>query len=399
MVNTPAREPSRRPRIVLAVTSAVSLILMKGLPAAFSDAGWEVHVVCAPQAGGVIPETVGDVTVHGVPMMRAPSPRQDIRSCRAWVKLLRRLRPEVVFAGTPKAGLLGISTAWLVRVPTRVYHMRGLRLETTTGIARVLFWVLERVTIALATSVVCVSPSLRQRALQLRLGSPRKFVVLGAGSSNGVDTERFHPAREQESGDARFAFGLDSDAPVIGFVGRFHADKGIDVLLRASALLRDRGVPHQLLLVGGADDQTTAAAITRRSASSGVRCVVPGHLADTAAAYQAMDVFCLPSLREGFPNVVLEASASGLPTVTTDATGCVDAVADGVTGYRVAVGDAEALAEGLSQLLQDPDRRRSFGRAARTFVCRSFERSQVQRELVTYFEPHLPRPHVVQNGD
>src|SRR5699024_11134713 len=128
-----------------------------------------------------------------IAMEREPSPQADLRALRSWIVLLKELSPDIVFVGTPKAGLLGIMAAWLSKVPRRVYHLRGLRLESASGLARTVYWLLEKLAFLVSTEAIAVSPSLRQRVIDLKLVRSGKIVVLEQGSSNGVDITHFDP--------------------------------------------------------------------------------------------------------------------------------------------------------------------------------------------------------------
>lgn len=370
-----ADRPDRpdRPVIVLGVTVDLSLRLMAGFPAYLVSRGWEVHVVCSPSAALDALAEVDGVTVHPLPMRRDPAPFADLRSLVAWIRLLRRVRPDVVSTGTPKAGLLGMLAARLTRVPSRVYLLRGLRLETATGLGRRILTLLERLSISSAQVTIAVSRSLAARAVELRLGRPERFVVLGDGSSNGVDVEAIERL-SQDAGERsalRAQLGLD-DRPVVGFVGRLTEDKGVAVLGDALRQLRSRGTDVQLLLVGaaesGGEDPLGAA---------GATVVRTGFVTDPERYYAAMDLLCLPTFREGFPNVVLEAAAAGIPTVTTDATGAVDSVVDGETGLVVPVRDATALADAIGRLSAEPELRARLGAAARVRARERFARPVV----------------------
>lgn len=364
---------SRRPTIVLGVTVDLSLRLMSGFPAYLTEKGWDVHVICSPGPRLDALAATG-ITVHPLPMHRDPAPLADLRSLIAWVRVLRRIRPDVVSVGTPKAGLLGSVAAKVVRVPGRVYLLRGLRLETTTGLARQVLAVLERVSISSARRTVAVSRSLVARAVQLRLGGPDRFVVLGDGSSNGVDVDAIErvSADEDQRAALRGQLALDGERPVVGFVGRLTEDKGVAVLAEALRLLQHRRVAVQLLLVGAAETEDGPALDV-----PGIPVARTGFVPNPERYYSLMDVLCLPTFREGFPNVVLEAAAGGVPTVTTDATGAVDSVVDGETGLVVPVRDAVALADALARLVADAELRRRFGAAARERARARFDRSLV----------------------
>lgn len=373
------------PSIVLGVTADTSLMLMRGFPEFLRDAGWNVHVVSSPGPLLDALNKVEGVHAHGLAMARQPSPFSDLRALFAWVRVLRDTRPTVTSVGTPKAGLLGGLAAVLVRIPRRVYLLRGLRLETATGAQRIVLTALERLAMRCATDIVAVSESLRQRAIELRLVAPDRIQVLGSGSSNGVDlvvADSIDPGRVTE---LRKQLGIGDGAPVIGFVGRLTKDKGIDVLAAATRLLVERGVAHRLLVVGSVDDSQSGDLLATLR-ETGSHPIEAGHVTDPRPYYRLMNLLCLPTLREGFPNVVLEAAAAGIPTVTTDATGARDSVIDGVTGLISRAGDASSLADRLAELLTaTPAQRRKMGEMARERAEAEFARPLVWANM----EAHL----------
>jgi len=363
-------------RVLIGVTSDLSLSLMRGLPQYLASRGWDVHVVSSPGPGLDALRGEQGLTVHALRMAREPSPLADARALLSWISLLRRVRPDAISVGTPKAGLLGGLAARWTRVPWRIYHLRGLRLETTTGVRRSILAILERTAMASSNMVISVSASLRQRVVDLGLVDGSRIRVLGHGSSNGVELPARPPSTEERAA-ARQRLGLEPQPPVVGFVGRLTPDKGLDVLAAARALLAERGVDHQLLIVGGVDEQADPA-ILDALRSVGRPPIETGQVPDARSFYAAMDLLCLPTLREGFPNVVLEAAAAGIPAVTTDATGAVDSVVDGATGLIAAVGDPGSLADRLQELLEaTAGARRAMGQTARERAGRDFSRDQV----------------------
>jgi glycosyltransferase involved in cell wall biosynthesis len=368
-------------RILIGVTADVSVGLLSGLPQKLAADGWEVHVASSP---GERLEALGSepgVTVHPLPMAREIDVARDIRGLRDWMRLIRHLRPDAVFVGTPKAGLLGITAARLLGVRTRVYHLRGLRLETAAGTTRRVLTIMERLTIRLATKTLAVSPSLRQRVVSLGLASESRVTVRGHGSSNGVDVDRFAPGNA-----AARVEGLLPDVPVIGFVGRLNHDKGLEVLAEACRILDDERVEYQLLIVGGIDGaELDSFSLLRRAP------IVLGAVADTSMYYPLMRALCLPTLREGFPNVVLEAGATGIAVVTTDATGAVDSVIPERTGLMVPAGDAQQLAVALRRVVEDPSLAAGLGAAARDFVVENFRRDAVHASVSEFLRGELAR--------
>lgn len=368
----------------------MSLKLMEGFPQYLASRGWDVHVVCSP---GPLLDELNDapgVTIHAVAMARRPAPIADAVALCRWVFLLLRLRPDVTSVGTPKAGFLGGIAGWLTRVPTRIYLLRGLHLETATGARLKLLSILEKLSFATAHKALAVSPSLRARAVGLGLVRSGKIAVLGAGSSNGVDLLHYHPGENGQEDADRLAteLGLDRSVPVIGFVGRLSEDKGLAQLAKARDRLHASGIDHQLLVVGGIDD-SAAPGVLKEMERSGRPPVQTGHVRDTAPYYRLMDVLCLPTRREGFPNVVLEAAATGVPTVTTNATGAIDSVVDGETGLVTQIDSASDLADGLATLIGDAWLRKRMGEASRQWVYDHYRRPLVWSLLDEFYTQSL----------
>jgi glycosyltransferase involved in cell wall biosynthesis len=376
-----------RPRLLVLVSHPMTArILMRGQLAHLAAAGFEVAVAAAPGPDLDAVAAEEGVEVFAMPFTRRISPLADLAALARTVGVLRRFRPDVVNAGTPKAGLVGMLAARLCRVPVRIYTVRGLRLETSRGATRRLLAALERLAGGGAHRVVCVGDSLRRRWVELGLGPAAKTVVLGGGSSNGVDVERFRPG---EAAELRRALAIPDEAPVVGFVGRWTRDKGIADLAWAFADLSARHPECRLLLLGDWEEGDPVPEAVRRELLAHPRVVRPGFVADTAPYYRLMDVLAFPSYREGLPNAPLEAAASGVPVVGYAATGTVDAVADGETGTLVAVGDRAALAAALAACLDDPAAAARRGNAGRRRAERLFARRRVWDGWVDLYRREL----------
>jgi glycosyltransferase involved in cell wall biosynthesis len=346
------------------------------------EAGFRVSVLSAP--GQLLERTarVERVNAYAVPMERGISPLADaVAFVRIW-RLLRRLKPDIVEFSTPKAGLLGTLAAFFCRIPARIYLLRGLKLETARGLKRLLLLWAERVASYGAHTVVCNSRSLHARALALGIAPASKLVVLGEGSSKGVDLARFTPGASH----TREQLGIPREASVIGFVGRLTADKGLPELLEAFAAILRQEPRAYLLLVGWFDAAEDALEVGVRARIEGhPRIVCTGFVTDTAPYYRAMDLMVLPSWREGFPNVVLEAAATGVPVIATYCTGSRDAVVPEVTGLLVPPGYPDAICEAVLGLLRDPDRCRRMSTAARKWVIENYEDRRVLGMAVAFY--------------
>lgn len=377
-------EISKNPtKLVVGITHPQTCLLLRGRLYALREAGFHVTLLCSP---GLLLETTGEregVETIAVPIERGMAPMSDIVSLfRLWA-ILRRIRPEIVEFSTPKAGLLGMIAATAAAVPRRVYLLRGLKLESANGIKRMMLAAAERIAAACSHVVLCNSTSLKERAYALRLVSSRKLRLLGIGSSNGVDTARFSPG----ASDVRRRSHLPVNAPILGYVGRLTRDKGLPELIAAFELILEECPTAYLLLAGWFDKSDDALTSEMRDwIERHPRITCTGYVEDAAPFYRAMDIFVLPTRREGFPNAVLEASSTGIPVITTFATGARDSVVPGVTGLLIAPGDAKAICAASLELIRDPERRQRMGAAGRAWVTGSFEQRRVLGQLVRFYQ-------------
>jgi lipopolysaccharide/colanic/teichoic acid biosynthesis glycosyltransferase/glycosyltransferase involved in cell wall biosynthesis len=362
------------PLVYILTTAGSADGFLKGQLTYMRERGWEVIVIAAQGDELRILRNREKVDTLAIPVKREISPLRDLVSLVRLYRVLRRLRPAIVNASTPKAGLLGMLAAYAAGVPVRIYTLRGLRLETVRGPKRVVLSAAEHCASALSHRVICVSESLRRLYLTLGFSTEAKAVVLGAGSSNGIKIEMDTPNSEvcRKVGLLREKLGIPEDAPVVGFVGRFTRDKGIPELLDAFDQLLATVPEARLLMLGGFEDGDPIPKGYVDRLCHHARVVMAGWVSDPSCYYLIMDVLAFPSHREGLPSVPLEAAAAQIPTVAFDATGSVDAVSDGVTGTLVPLGDVGSFTRALQRYLTDNLLRRQHGRAARERVLRDF---------------------------
>lgn len=366
--------------LVHVTTVPDSLLFLVGQVGFMGDRGYTVSVVTSP--GGKLDTFAAreGVAAYGVEMARKITPVRDLVTVLRLVRIFRSIHPEIVHAHTPKGGLLGMISARLAGVPVRVYHMRGLPLMTARGPKRTLLRATEKLSCRLAGQVICVSHSLREVALAEGLCTAEKIEVALAGSGNGVDSGgKFNPARLPAGARAavRRELGIPQDALVIGFVGRLVRDKGVVELATAWRGIAARHPEAHLVLVGPFEEGDPVPDDVRRALTEDARVHLVGFADDTPSMYAAMDVVALPTYREGFPNVPLEAAAMGLPVVATRIPGCIDAVADGETGTLVPAADAGALEAALERYATDQALRRTHGAAGRARVETEFCRERI----------------------
>lgn len=350
----------------------------------FQNNGFDVHLASSPSPEQELLAVANreGVQAHAIPMKREIAPIHDLQSLFATWKFMRQLRPSITNLGTPKAGLIGGIAAVLSRVPVRIYTLHGLRLETARGLTRFLLIWMERLACLCAHRVVCVGPSLRDRAIQFKLFPSNKAVVLRNGTCNGIDVQRFMSLEvERQSEALRKSLNIPFGNPVIGFVGRLVRDKGISDLIEAFKIIHATDSSVHLLLLGNYEDGDPVPASVRQYIETHSNIIQPGFVSDTAPYYHLMDVMAFPTYREGFPTSPLEAAAAKKPVVATDATGVADAVLDKVTGYIVPIGDVNALSNKLQQLLTDRSLSQKFGQAGYDRVLRDFQPQMIWQEL------------------
>lgn len=368
-----------RPRIAYIVTDSISISLLGEQITVLRDRGFDVTVISNPGRHLERQKETSGVSAIGVPMVRHISLLSDVKSLWRLIEVLSSLRPHIVYAATPKASLLGLVAARLCNVPVRVYSQWGLRLETTTGITRQILSLAEWLTSYCSTHILYVSRSLREVYENLGLAPRNKGAILSEGSSKGVDIDRFigSPERKEAGRKLRSQAGIPWRSRVAGFVGRFTRDKGIEDLAAAFLYLEEDLPDLHLLMIGRIETEDRPASEVCRILDSHPRIHLTGPLSDVSHVYQAMDFLVLPSYREGFPNVVLEAAAAGLPTIGYRSTGVRDAVVDGVTGALVETGDVEELAQAIARYATDPALCERQGGAALERVKRSFAQEKV----------------------
>lgn len=377
-----------RKRLVHITTVPLSLFFLRGQVQYMKSQGFAVYALSSPDEGLEKFGAEEQIPAHGIPMSREISPWRDLVALYRIIRFFRQLAPTIVHAHTPKGGLLGMIGGHLAGVPVLVYHIHGLPYITAAGWKRWVLMATERVSCGLASAVLCVSPSVKDIVLADGLCPKDKIQVLCKGSINGIDaTGRFDPARVADRRSlVREKYQIPGDAVVLGFVGRLVRDKGIVELDQAWTALRAE-FPHlHLLLIGPVEERDNVPPAVLQNLQSDQRVHLTGMVWDTPEVYSAIDIVVLPTYREGFPVVPLETAAMALPIVATQATGCVDAIVDGVTGTLVPVGDATALAAGIRRYITDAHLRAQHGNAARERVLQDYRPEDLWRATLGEYE-------------
>lgn len=365
-------------KIVFITTVPVTLdSFYRGQFGYWKQNGFEVIAISSP---GRELEDVRDregIQTFPVEMIRGLSPVKDVQSIRQVYRLLSKMKPQIVHASTPKAGLVGMIAGAMANVPVRVFTLRGLMSEMDSRLSFVLRF-MERFTCKLAHAVTANSASVAEVAVRKGICRIGKVRVLGNGSSNGVDaTGIFNPERVSAADKLVITekFHIPEGNVVIGFAGRIVRDKGVMELAEAWDDLRNRNPNIHLMIVGKpeSDEQSLKHVIKRWQRDD--RVFFTGWVPKDKMPlyYSIMDILALPTYREGFPNVVLEASAMEVPVVSTRVTGCVDAVVDGVTGMLVEARNPKTLSNAIDMYIRDSGLRSRHAQAGRSRALNEFK--------------------------
>lgn len=354
---------------------------------ATAQAGHAVLLVASPGPEWPSLRAIPGTQAIELPIARPMAPLTDLRALVGLWRVLRRHPVDILHSTTPKAGLLAALAGLAAGVPVRLHTFTGQAWAELGGPARWIAKAADRLIIALNTR--CYADSASQRAfLEAQGVAPRgKVVVLGSGSLAGVDARAFDPARHAAAAPGvRSALGIGPADKVIGFVGRLTRDKGVAELVSAFLTLARKRDDVHLVLVGPQEPERDPLPEEARAAIGGhARIHAIGYSPAPAQYLAASDLMCLPSYREGFGNVVIEAAAMGLPAVGTAIVGLRDAIEDGVTGVLVAPKDATALAVALEAMLADDVRRRRMGESARERALRLFDAETVNARVLSEY--------------
>lgn len=320
-----------------------------------------------------------------IPMERKPAPTADLRSLVRLTRFLRRNRFDIVHSATPKAGFLAAWAGYFARVPTRIHTFTGQPWVELKGLRRSIPRACDALTARMTTHCYADSHSQRAFLIAQGLANPQRIAVVGSGSIGGVDLQRFSLEKwgGARSIQTRRELGIPDDAQVIIFVGRVTKDKGIRELVSAFEELAKIYAQMHLLLVGPLEpERDPLPAETLQLIEKDHRIHRIGFHLEPEKYLAAADVFCLPSYREGFGSVAIEAAAMKLPTVVTQVTGLVDAVIDGVTGLLVPPKEVGPLAAALRRLIESPEMGQAFGQAGYRRVMRDFDAVSVNTAVV-----------------
>ena len=322
-------------------------------------------------------------------MTRKITPLQDLRCLLQLVLFLRKEKPHIVHSHTPKAGIIGMLAAFIARVPVRMHTVAGLPLMEAKGIKKRILYAVERLTYRCATHVYPNSKGLMDFIQKKHLAEKTPLQIIGKGSSNGIDTGYFNAdsISDQELIKCQKKWAIAQDDFVFLFIGRLVGDKGINELVVAFEQLSSKFPKAKLLLVGSQEPTLDPLAkSTLKAIDQNPSIILTGYQQDVRPFLKMAQVFVFPSYREGFPNVVLQAGAMGVPCIVSDINGCNEIIEDEVSGFLVPPKQIQPLVEKMQFLYKDAEKRTIFIERTQTLIATNFERAQYWKLLLAEYK-------------
>lgn len=329
------------------------------------------------------------VKTIGIDMTRQITPFSDLKALYNLMKLIIREKPLIVHTHTPKAGLLGMIAARIVGVPIRLHTIAGMPLLEATGLKRKLLDLTERITYKCATRVYPNSHGMREIVELNKYCKPTKLKVIGNGSSNGIDTNYFDPSlfTAFDKVQTRSSLDIMEDDIVYTYIGRIVKDKGIKELVIAFSKIKNKKKNVKLLLVGPYEnDLDPLDDLTEREISNNPSIIWIGFQQDVRPYLAISDIFVFPSYREGFPNVVMQSGAMGIPSVVTDINGCNEIITEGENGFIVPVKDYLSLQNAMERLGDDFVLRSLMASKCRNVIIDKYKREDLWNDILKEYE-------------
>lgn len=328
------------------------------------------------------------VRIFSVGLTRKITPVEDLKALYKMYVFLKKEKPYIVHSHTPKAGTIGMLAAKLAGVPNRLHTVAGLPLLEALGGKRKLLNFVEKITYSCATRVYPNSNGLKDIIVNEGFCKPNKLKVIANGSSNGIDTNQFKPIyTAEEINDLRINLGIDKNDFVFIFVGRLVGDKGINELIQAFSSLSQKYLTLKLLLVGPFEsDLDPLKKNVIGEIENNKAIITTGYQKDVKPFFSIADALVFPSYREGFPNVVMQAGAMGLPSIVSDINGCNEIIVEGENGIIITPKDLQSLSDAMEKLIIDKQLYQLMKSNSRRMIVERYEQQVVWDSLLNEYK-------------
>lgn len=364
---------------IIAVSFSINYFFGKQFLYLNAKKGNEYHLGCTSSKELIeLSQTLGYIPFE-VEITRNISPIKDLKAIFKIYKYIKKNKIAKVVGHTPKGGMIAMIASFFANISDRIYFRHGIIYETSTGFKKILLKNIDALTGRLATKVVCVSNSVKERSENDKLNNPKKNIILGLGTCNGIDTEgKYNPEKADQNNiqAIKESLKIGVNDKVIGFVGRIVKDKGIDELIQAWKIVKLLNPNLKLLLVGPIEERDSISEESKRIIFEDESIVFTDFVLDSAPYFSLMDIFILPSYREGFPTVTLEASSMKLPVIITKATGCEESIRENSTGIFTSH-EPKDIAEKILFYVNNEEIAKQHGENGRVFVRSNFEETKI----------------------
>lgn len=384
----------QRKKLIRITTVPISLEKLLEGQLSFMQDKFEVIAVSSEEKRLIEYGQKEKIPVHYIPMTRTISPIKDFISFVKMYRLLRAEQPTIVHTHTPKAGIVGMMAAYFAKVPHRLHTVAGLPLMEASGFKRTLLNVVEKFTYRFATKVYPNSIGLKEFIEAEKFVKPSKLKIIGQGSSNGIDTSYFAPKHftNEQINVQKKKLSIAEIDTVYVFVGRIVKDKGINELIQAFVKLHRENSGVVLLMVGPFEDALDpVSAETRKIIHEHASIKAVGYQEDVRLYFALSDFLVFPSYREGFPNVVMQAGAMGLPAIVSNINGCNEIIKHKENGLIIPPKNTELLYKAMKLLLNDTLLALQLKHHARPMITNRYERKKMWNEIAREYASLLSK--------
>ena len=380
-----------KPKLIRITTVPISLKILLKNQLKFMNQYFDVIGVSSRgKELGEVEKDEGIRTIE-LDMSREITPVRDLISLIKMIFLLLKEKPDIVHTHTPKAGIVGMVASWIARVPNRLHTVAGLPVMEAEGNKKKILLMVEKVTYFCATKVYPNSYGLQEYILENNLTDEKKLQVIGYGSSNGIDTLHFSQTDEvlQQTEQIIETYNLENKF-VFCFVGRVVKDKGINELLYSFNKLTQKFDDIILLIVGKFEEELDPISEqSHKILEDNKNIINVGFQNDIRPYLASSDCFVLPTYREGFPNVVLQASSMGVSSIVTNINGCNEIIKHNENGLIVEPKDKDELYSAMKKYLENEELSEKLSSDSRKDIITKYDRKVFYQYLLKEYNEVL----------
>lgn len=365
-------------------------LLLKGQLKYMTEKGFDVSIACSKDNKTNKIEEREGVRYFELELTRTLNPLKDLISLIKAVKLIASLKPDIVHTHSPKAGIIGMLSSWICRVPLKIHTVAGLPLMEATGLRKWILIQVEKITYFCADFIL--SNSLKQKEfIEQRIFRGSKLQIIGKGSSNGINLDYFNPNLYNKLFIENFRKKLEigQDDIVYCFVGRLAYYKGINELIKAFEQLNNKYSNCKLLLVGPIEELNPLESSSLNLLNSNDNIISVGHQDDIRPYLAISNIFVFPSYREGFPQSLMQAAAMNLACIATDINGCNEIIENNTNGLLITPKSVEQIFRNCELLYLDTKLRECFARNARKNMEENYEQKKFWDQIANFYREKL----------